>query len=341
MKRLINKVSSVFDGMGQCAALLKPDFSIVWTNDESVFYSAGFTQLVDDKLKNARIETETGFSFSENSLIFLLRISPMYEKGMLSGYVCKAETRTELCALIDQSGMLPAKLINVLRSNINHIISISHLLSDRIENRENSVEYGLLQRQIRYGENILLQYINLAELVDEDELNGNRDELDITGLCEKICEKAQIELADMKRRINCCWSAETCYVRVNHVKVSMMILNLLQNALKYSPKESSINFELSSDEHNVYISCSNSVEAADDGAEPTSHLSIPVIRKIANEIGGNCEVKQDEKTYTFSIKLPTIPHENLTLSSSRTSYEADDKLIKLFMSTVKDLSETD
>lgn len=334
MKRLINKLEAVGSLLGKSAALLNEGFELVWTNDGNVFECENFRDIIEKQVKNNIREYERGFSFSVDGLVYLLRVSPLYENGKLLGYFCKTDSRSELCSLIDQSGMLPSKLISVLRGNINNILCISHMLADKIENKENSPEYKFLQQQIQQGENILLQYINLAELVNDNDLDNYKDSVDITDLCEKICERAQDEMSELDRRIDCCWSADACYIHASHVKTSMMILNILQNAIRFSPEKSKINLKISNDEHFVYISCSNS-RATHADYEAGSFLGIPVIRKIASEIGGKCEITSADDIYTFRVTLPTVTPSSYTLNSSKADYEGNARLIRLFLNTAK------
>lgn len=328
MKRFINKIEDVYNSTGQSAAFLDSKFKVRWTNCPYIFETSEFVQLTETKIKNSDIRGETGFSIVLNNVTHIIHVNPVAENGGISGYLCSSRTKSSMCALVDQSGMLPQKLISVLKNDINNVINISRILSEKPHIRESS-EYSLIRQQIEYSEKILVQYINMAELVQEDN-DLEPEYFDIAELCENICIKVQEELAEENIGVSCRWSADSCTMLGIPSKITLMLLNIMQNAISYTDEEEKISIDVLGREKELVFICAN--KYTESGEPDASTLGMSVIDSIVRSFNGSYSVECADGTYKITVSFPLSEPETLTLNSPVTPYNAANHMLKLFVS---------
>jgi signal transduction histidine kinase len=178
-----------------------------------------------------------------------------------------------------------------------------------------------MERSIQRMEILVNDLLNTS-LIETGMFSLNRTHYDLAALCRQIQEEYttsgnfRIELEVLDEPVN-------AYVDVH--RISQVILNLLSNAQKYSPKGSHILLRLERTEHEAVVSVHDygvGIPAAvrsrlferfyrvpdievQAGSSVGLGLGLYIARKIAERHGGHIEVESAvDKGSTFSVFLP-------------------------------------
>ena len=147
---------------------------------------------------------------------------------------------------------------------------------------------------------------------------------DIVGLCRTVCEKVEGLFAMNGVTLSFAADRDSCIIGVNAEMIEKMLLNLLSNALKFTPCGGRVSVRVKTNEKFVQLSVADTGRgiAADrldsifdrfletDRFDPAPHglgLGLALCRRIAQGHGGMIVAESEEgKGATFTVSLPNV-----------------------------------
>ncbi len=255
------------------------------------------------------------------------------------------ETNENLVTQIKQktAELMKAKEINQLqselvsmfshdfRSPLTTVLSCAELLQNKSDRLSEEKKVYLFQMLRNASKNMvqLLDEVLLVGRTDSGTLECKLSELDLEGFCRQLVEELQIN-AD-KKHIKLLFSGD------RQLKASLwdanllrhILGNLLANAIKYSPEQSKVEFELISNEQQVIFriqdwgigipqrDLQNLFEpfhrASNVGKTPGTGLGLAIVKSCVETHKGQIEVDSEVNVgTTVIVTLPVIKEEQGT-----------------------------
>jgi signal transduction histidine kinase len=242
---------------------------------------------------------------------------------------------------IDTSKQLDSS-IKTARNYINRIIGAVTVIKQLEKLEDNEIIEDLLFSSCRLlSQNMNMSYLYSQGLPDKTKQIVNAGELisSIVGECSRMLE-------GMNKRIQFTLDHGKCLVNIDEKSFTMAVMNLLQNALLYSPQNSTVIVQVSADSGFVCMSITNLTTLKRwSPPEEDYGLGIALCAKIAEFFGGKLEYIDSETTITAVLKLPFLsdlqdfpPQNNssaMPLSSDFADYISESfKPVRLFMNEV-------
>ena len=228
------------------------------------------------------------------------------------------------------------KLTKSSRPDINRIIGIASILKESGEHNE------LIHDLFLSGYRLLAQNMNSMHLYSDelfstpgvvinaaDFLNG------IIGECANMLESLETEL---RLEVKC----ELSSIKIDEKAFIIAVMNLLQNALLYSPPKTAVIVILDNvcaeEKNYVCITVKNLLEIEKNNSdyEERSGQGLFVCTKIAEHYGGKLEYVQEGGSVSANLMLPLEGEcSGIGLSCDFAMYLSDEnKPVKLFMHEV-------
>jgi len=264
------------------------------------------------------------FYFSARALGNRLRISSnilQMEKERLEASEIELRTAKEHAEEANQ--MKSAFISNIsheVRTPLNAIVGFSSLLVGTVNVTEEQKEYSEI---IETNANLLLQLIN--DLLDISQIESGKMQFkyewcEVIGHCRNI-----LRLSNHKQSIKFIFEPFTNEYRLytDPLRLQQVITNLLNNALKFTPKEGSITLGIRKDDQNDHLLFS----VADTGCGIPEHLhekvferfiklnefkqgtglGLPICKLILHHMDGEIWIDKDYTNGTkFTFYLPII-----------------------------------
>lgn len=172
---------------------------------------------------------------------------------------------------------------------------------------------------------------------------------DIVGVVRMVCERAEALFEAEGVTLTFESSKSGQVIAMDAALIERMLLNLLSNALKFTPKGGSVAVRVRVTERQVYLTVSDTGRgiASDklehvfdrfldtDAMDPPPHgvgLGLALCRRIAQGHGGTIVAESEEgKGAKFTVSLPNAVSDHTTLRQSRTTYTGgfDQTLLEL------------
>lgn len=167
----------------------------------------------------------------------------------------------------------------------------------------------------------VIENLNDAGKLAETGLFPRYDD-DIVGLCRTVCEKVEGLFAMNGVTLVFAADRDSCIIGMNAELVERMLLNLLSNALKFTPRGGTVSVRVKTSGKSVLLSVADTGRgiAADrldtifdrileiDRFDPAPHglgLGLALCRRIAQGHGGRIMAESEEgKGATFTVSLP-------------------------------------
>jgi len=187
------------------------------------------------------------------------------------------------------------------------------------------------------SQNINVSYLCYDELLEIP--SSLTPVIDTVGIMRAIIAECSKILIPIERELQLVVNCKKTPVRINEKVFTLAVMNLLQNALLYSPPKSSVVIEVYESCYNICIEITNLIEFnSNSDNDENSGLGIPLCNKIAARYNGNLEyVEIDGKTIT-KLALPIANDsisEEIQFSSEIIEYISERfKPTRLFMHEV-------
>jgi PAS domain S-box-containing protein len=207
------------------------------------------------------------------------------------------------------------------RTPLSTILSSTALIEKYDEKGEHEKKKKHLYR-IRSSVNNLTGILNdflSLDKIEEGKITFNPTEFDLISFCKELNEEMQA-LAKQNQVINCLYKTKMQIVYLDKQLLKNIMINLISNAIKYSPENSTINIEINANE-NLVISVKDSgigipeseqqhlferfFRAKNSTNIQGTGLGLHIVKKYTEMMNGsiNFTSKENEGT-TFFIQLP-------------------------------------
>lgn len=229
--------------------------------------------------------------------------------------------------------------LGLVRSKDNFLMAVTHELRTPIAGMQLSMQTlqraGLDDKQReRLISNAISDTKRLKDLSDRvllaaqsenESLSPNKTEVDISALAARLVQKCKTELGK-EHRIESTLG-ESLVVETDETAFSTILINLLENAIKYSPKNSLIAVSLSAKSGTVELTVADNgpgISKEDknrifdkfhrSGNEMTRNtkgtgLGLFIVKRFAEDLGGSVQVSDNSpKGSIFTVSLPTQAH---------------------------------
>ncbi|WP_164848361.1 ATP-binding protein [Halobacteriovorax sp. HLS] len=301
--------------------------------DESFLVSTHSTS--DDEIRH--------LEHSFNNLISKLIVSKQEISQLTSGLESQIEERTaDLIGALEQAktsskakSQFLANMSHELRTPLNAITGFSAVLMEDLQKMNLSKEY------IDNLSNIHQSSIHLTQVVSDilslSKIESGKMKLDISScslkeVCNSVFSMTEHFAKEKNIEYNYSFSDDCDFVcDTDETKIKQVLLNLISNAIKFTPKEGSISFNIKRDKlDNILVEVIDTgigIEASKidvifkefEQAEMSTTkkfggtgLGLSISKKLVTMLGGSLEVTSVvSKGSTFSVILPLKPIDNI------------------------------
>ncbi len=181
----------------------------------------------------------------------LLRFEDITEKLKMDRLLQEAKDKAEESNRLKSAFL--ANMSHEIRTPLNAIIGFSEIIT-QVEAKEEKEEY---MKIIATNNELLLHLIDdVLDLskIESGAMNFNFTLININELMESICKQMQEKNRSSDLIITFSEKAETCILNTDRIRLSQVIINLTNNAMKFTPK-GSIKLGYTVDEEKDEIFC--------------------------------------------------------------------------------------
>lgn len=342
-----NKLEYVLTGMDEGVLAINKNREIILINDAAVNLLAGGEQITGQQLQAVVSDEKVVKMFNNvlearefyNNEIFieengiekriLVHLTPIIiEDSEFWGVVGLFQDISERWRFEQLQKEFIANVSHDLKTPLSSIKGATELLlDDVVDGPEKRAKYlEMIFEESNRLENLVEEILNLEEpavsgsgRVEKVEVNQLMTEAGM--VFEKIISSENLNL-----EINTV--EEECYIRANKEKLKQVLLNLLDNAAKFSPENTIIKMGAEREDDEIKICVSDQgigisedeleniwerfykVDKARTPGEKGSGLGLAIVRQIVNEQGGRVFVKsRPDQGSTFGFYLKEIDKE--------------------------------
>ena len=293
---------------------------------------SGHTRLIEavaerQPVRNQRVREKSG-----SQQLYLLQGQSLIDKvGVFAGYRFSATPESPETG--DQAGKpVASKLISdslfgfqlgpALRQPLGKIIANAETISSKLEGPLRG-DYASYAKDIASAGRHLLELVNdLSDLeaIERPEFTVAADDIDLVDLAHRAAGLLAVKASDHQIRIDLPKEGETLPARGEFRRSLQILVNLIGNAIRYSPDGSVIKLRVSKDQEFARISVSDQGDgiAPEDqdrifqkferlgrSGDGGSGLGLFISRRLAGAMGGSLTVASAAgKGSTFTLALP-------------------------------------
>jgi len=194
--------------------------------------------------------------------------------------------------------------VEYARENVNRVIGAAIALEQMCKAKGSELIADLIDSASR----LLTQNINQSYLFGEKLYAADKSVIDCTALLDGIIEESLLTLAATKREINFRSVSEELNVYMDAKAFIVVVMNLLQNALLYSPRNRVAEITLEKSGGDAVITFRNLISSE---VQPRrSGFGLPLAEKIVARYGGVFETARilegSGGTFTARVSLPLV-----------------------------------
>jgi len=332
----------ILEKMGEGVLILDPELKPTYANsaarDMLGFQDAGLPQRLpsEEIVSVARRALEAGSAEQRMNVWFPLpmtlhvRVATLRDQGNLlvvvqdvTEEILAQRVRREFVAHASHELKSPVASIQALAEAIHHAVGEDPAAAQRFSERmtRESARLGRLVRDL----------LDLSRL--EESVVAPADPANLAAVARKVFEQiepsAEIKEMDLTATI-----AEDVWVRGDEEQLGMMIQNLLENAIRYTPNSGSVRLEVlrSGDQATVSVVDTGigipreahsrvferffRVDRARSRDRGGTGLGLAIVKHVAELHGGRVEVESEIGAgSTFSAYLPALPEEGSSIGN--------------------------
>ncbi|GAB4246725.1 MAG: hypothetical protein Tsb0034_25730 [Ekhidna sp.] len=230
---------------------------------------------------------------------------------------------SQLMSLIEEKNNLVKILAHDIRSPLSQITMITEILSNASDEAEDRKEeflkqIGLSAKRI----NDMVSKILDVDNAEDDKIRVMRERVDLRDIFSDIRNRytSQAAKKDIRLKVNSC--TENYIIRTDHLLMTLVLENLVSNAIKFSPPNTTVILEADCKYDGVLIKVSDEgpgfteedkqhlfekfhkLSARPTAGESSIGLGLSIVKKYVNDLGGEVWLESEEgKGSTFFVKL--------------------------------------
>ncbi len=298
---------------------------------DEFFEPFGIAHTMKELMKNDP-ETKREWQIETNGIILNIHFAPYSNDNTgFEGIIATFQDITKQQKLEQSRRTFVANVSHELRTPLTNIKSYSETLLDNdIDDKETmnnflSVINNEADRMTRLVKDLLV----LSQL-DHSKAKFNFEETDLQKLTGDIINTVKIDAEKRKQTITFIKSGTTFSVMIDKDRISQVILNILSNAIKYTPDKGTITVVCGHQEQMSYIKISDTgigipekdlpmiferfyrVDKARSRKEGGTGLGLAIAKELVEAHNGTISIDSEyEKGTTVTIKLPVNVHTDL------------------------------
>ncbi len=270
---------------------------------------------------------------------FMVYLAPIESEEKVTGVVSVFQDYTKQQKLENARREFVANVSHELRTPITVIKSYTETLMDYREHDETeenflSVIDGETDRMTRL----------IADLLALSRLDNGNDDMrkapfDLAALLRLACERMGVEAKKRLQTIEEHINVEAPFITGDRGRIEQVIVNIIGNAVKYTPEGGKVEVFGFSDENNAYIKVKDNgigipkadiphiferfyrVDKARSRSAGGTGLGLAIAKEIVDAHGGSIGIESEEGkgttvTVTLPIKMKTVPEEEKITSDN-------------------------
>ncbi|MBQ3222131.1 MAG: PAS domain S-box protein [Clostridia bacterium] len=255
-----------------------------------------------------------------------LYVSPMRQDGKLEGAVAMIEDVTELRRLEQVRNDFVANVSHELKTPLTSIKGFVETLQAGAINKPEMAQRFL--KIINLETDRLTRLINdilsISKLESGDE-NLPKERMELRHAASDICEMLRLHASQKDVTINMNAGNEACYVLGNPDRIRQMLINLIENAIKYNKDGGQVHVSVYASGDTVNFTCADTgigipeehiprlferfyrVDKGRSRKMGGTGLGLAIVKHIVNSLGGMIEVQSKFGEGTeFLVTLPRV-----------------------------------
>lgn len=345
---LIKALLSVKKQPSALLTLLDGALIVLYTNNDVIFQPGtdvgailqGFTDGCLSEGSERMFKAQIGIDR------FAARITPLSGAfGEDAAFLLELFDRNAILSLIKTTGagVVIGDALTTAQMNLNQIIQICMLLEGAVLEQQGAKDANLPSRDyvkalMFTSQRLLTETHNLAAYFDEEWAKYPADHMSVGEVLDNIVEECVQQFKTAKRRIIYTREGGVSAVDLHERRFTTMFMNILQNALLYSPSGSEIRVSLRFDAKNAYIDVVNTRVPihAEERSLNRPGLGLPTAKRILSQTGGKLELILEEARATARIIMPlSKEYHGVTISTNFKWYKTERfKPVHLFLGEI-------
>lgn len=340
-----NQLEAVLSAMSEGVMVLSRDGKAIITNNAllemfnikdnpkekqywEILRNREVTELIENVLSERRPDTKEIFYLYPEERYYLLNVIPL--ESPEEEVIVVMFDITDFKRLEKIKADFIANVSHELRTPLTAIKGYSETIEEgAYENTEDLKHFiGIIKRHTDRLINIVSDLLVLSEVESRDYLSGSAPDsdfewIDVEEIITSSLEAIKTKASEKKLNIAFNNGAEHHTVKGNRFLLEQMFLNLIDNAVKYTPDSGTIGIELSNPEGNLYIKVFDTgigipkehlpriferfyrVDKTRSRKIGGTGLGLSIVKHIVILHGGTIDVESEEgKGSSFTITLP-------------------------------------
>lgn len=287
---------------------------------EKFFQTAEVEELLSSKVSQTK-EVELA---GDAEKILQMHIAPIKESELLQGYLIVLHDVTKERAFARLQQEFVADVSHELRTPLTTIKSYVETLLNGAQ--ENPLIRGrflqVLEKETERMVKLVRDLLVLSQL-DYQKANWTREKIDLIMLIEEVLEQIEMEARSKGINLSRSMPGEKVKVFLDRDKIKQVILNLLDNAVKFTPPGGRVDVEVVKDESFAFVSIRDTGIGIPSGDIPRvfdrfyrvdktrsresggTGLGLSIARKIIRACGGKISLNSiPEKGTEVTFSLP-------------------------------------
>ncbi len=175
------------------------------------------------------------------------------ENNLSSGIIAVIQDITEHVKLDNMRKEFVADVSHELKTPITSIIGYADTLQDGEYDKETQQKFlSVISSEGRRMANLVSDLLTLSRY-DTNRIKREVIEFDLGELAKKCQEKLEIEIEKKKQNVECYVTADVPPIKADKNGIERVILNVLSNAIKYTPEEGKIKIYVGFVYNDAYI----------------------------------------------------------------------------------------
>jgi signal transduction histidine kinase len=317
-------LSNVYQNMGSFKQALEyekkyrkiKDEFITQTNTEKI---AELQEKYESE-KKQRINTELTHNLNQETEKKLFYLTAFILSLLLMGILAFAFWKNK-----QKNQIIEDKNVQLLKLNTqkNHLISmVSHdlktpflsikALANSVLFNKNNIGIDLIEDIIKSSQNGLELISKILESEKSNEKDLSLEKIELIKLVNDLIYDFKSLSSDKQINIKVLSDSKTYFLLTDEELLKSALKNVLSNAVKYSPTNSSIIIEIKNDLKEVILTITDQGPGIQTNNEPIEHstgIGLKIVNRVLKELGGSFSIESSENNGTVAkFVLPKNLH---------------------------------